>query len=66
MHPNMSLQARAILNLAATPIDFHQDGPLSGTAPFRAPPCRFQAMNDIHAPLPPTTMMFQASPTGIF
>lgn len=53
MHPNMGLQARAIMHLAATPIDFPQDGPFSGVAAFRSVPCHLQAASDRHGIVPP-------------
>ena len=66
MHPNMGLQARAIMHLAATPIDFPQDAPFGGIATFRSPPCHLQAANDRHAPLAPASMMCQPLQTGRF
>ncbi|KAK2647092.1 hypothetical protein Ddye_022287 [Dipteronia dyeriana] len=52
-------KARAIMHLAATPIDFPQDGPFSGIATFRSPPCHLQAANDRHVPFAPASTMCQ-------
>ncbi|KAJ0035367.1 hypothetical protein Pint_24745 [Pistacia integerrima] len=46
-------KARAIMHLAATPIDFPQDGPFSGVASFRSVPCHLQAASDRHGIVPP-------------
>ncbi|KAL5782686.1 hypothetical protein ACOSP7_007715 [Xanthoceras sorbifolium] len=52
-------KARAIMHLAATPIDFPQDGPFSGIATSRSPPCHLQAANDRHGSLAPAAMICQ-------
>ncbi|XP_044499697.1 protein TIFY 4A-like isoform X2 [Mangifera indica] len=46
-------KARAIMHLAATPIDIPQDGPFSGVAAFRSVPCHLQAASERHGIVPP-------------
>lgn len=62
MHPSLDLQARAIMHLAATPIDNPQDSPFSGVATFRPFPCHLQVASDRHG-IPPS-MVSQTMQTG--
>ncbi|XP_044486771.1 protein TIFY 4B isoform X2 [Mangifera indica] len=47
-------KARAIMHLAATPIDSPQDGPFSGVAALRSVPCHLQAAGERHSIVPPS------------
>lgn len=70
MYPNMGLQAQEIMHLAATPIDFSQNGSFGGSfggiTAYRAIPCHLQVTSNRHVSLPlrPAAMISQFMQTG--
>ena len=64
MHPNMGLQARAIMHLAVTPIDFPQDNLYSGNAALRSFLCHVQAAGDKNGLIASTALNSHTMQTG--